>query len=134
MNVRLVNLFRWAGLSDIAAFTLSTLLTEDKPLSLDELSQRMGYAKSHILYAINLLEKMILVEKIRGKRRKILIKANKGVIKKIIKEHLLRLKYILNEILSDIKDREKRRDFIHEIRSIESEISHLISKLEEINI
>ena len=126
MNRGLIKLFRCIGLSNVAAHVLSTLLLENKPLSLDELSDKSGYAKSHISSALTLLENMVLIEKIHGKRRKLLVKVNENIIRRLLKEHLVKLKKILHRIHREVNNQYISR----EASGLAEELSKLIDRLD----
>ena len=78
-------------LPKVASLTLASLIIASKPLSLSELSERTGYAKSHLSYAVKLLERSSLIERVViGKQ--IRFKAGKEALEEAIRKHLIDLR------------------------------------------
>ena len=87
------------GFSPVVAAVVSILLREGRPLTLSELAEKTGYAKSHLSYAIRVLEEKLLVELKRGKRRIVLVSLKPEGIEKIIREHIREIRENLKPLL-----------------------------------
>ncbi len=111
------------GFPPVAAAIVAILLTEGRPLTLSELSEKTGYAKSHLSSALKLLEEKLLVELRRGKRRSLLVSLKPGAIEKVVRDHIKEicenLKTILEYTPSELS------------RSIDSLIKELDSLVEK---
>ena len=108
------------GFSPVVASIISILLREKRPLTLNELSEKTGYAKSHLSYAIRVLEDKLLVELKRGKRRRIFISLRPEGLEKVIREHIREIKDHLKALVeSSSTDLSKRLD-------------HLIKELDQV--
>jgi len=114
------------GLPAAAAAILATLLIESKPMDLDELSSKTGYAKSHLSSMLRLLEEKLLIEKIPGKSRKVYFKAKRDALTKIIHQHLRRIRNSLRDTLAELHD--GLTEF-KELERIERELHELIKRL-----
>ncbi len=112
------------GLPLVAARILSVLIMEGRPLSLDELSRKTGYVKSHISTTLKYLEEKLVIEKIYGKRKKLMVKLKEGALKNLLMDHIEKLKNHINEIIEYMSYSEKRIDAI--IR----DLSDVLEKLE----
>jgi len=119
-------LFKSLGLSNVGANILSILVSENKSMSLDELAEKSGYVKSHVLYASNILEKMKLIEKSYAKRR-LIISVKRGAVTKLLKHYMIRIKDSLNDILEETH--EIRSDLKKEIDKVLHEVSTFLERL-----
>lgn len=126
MSENLEWLFRSLGLSNVSANVLSILVRKDRPMSLDELAEESGYVKSHVLYASNILERMMLIEKSYFKRR-LIIKVRKGAITKLLKHYMQKIKDSLGKILKEIQD--TKGDLRDEISKALDEVSIFLERL-----
>jgi len=88
----------------VASLTLATLLMASEPLTLTELSERTGYAKSHISYALRLLERASLIERIASGRQ-VRFRAGGEALERAIRRHITDLR------TSVIRARRKLRNF-----------------------
>jgi len=87
----------------VASLTLATLLIASEPLSLAELSERTGYAKSHLSYAVKLLERSSLIDRVVvGKQ--IMFKAKKEALEEVIRRHLMDLRNSLANAKTKLKN------------------------------
>jgi len=119
-------LFKSLGLSNVSANILSILVSENKSMSLDELAEKSGYVKSHVLYASNILEKMKLIEKSYAKRR-LIIRVKRGAVTKLLKHYMIRIKDSLNDILKEAH--EIRSDLKKEVDKALHEVSIFLGRL-----
>ena len=90
-------------LPKVASLTLAALLIASEPLSLAELSERTGYAKSHLSYAVKLLERSSLIERIViGKQ--IRFRAKREALEEAIRRHLMDLRNSLANAKTKLKN------------------------------
>ncbi len=111
-----------------ASIALSTLLREARPMSLGELSVATGYAKSHLSAALRLLEERSLVVRTHRRGRRIFFSAKSGVVKRLVREHLLDLKRGISRSLSELGESLPVKEGL---RVVEKEIEALVKRLEE---
>lgn len=116
----LIELLTFLGLPMVAASALAVLIKESIPLTLNELSEKTGYAKSHLSMHLKHLVFNGLV-KIRQVGRKKLYYAEREVLTHLLSRHLnelkIRIEFVVNEAnsadLSDILLTYSRK--LHEI-------------------
>ena len=90
-------------LPKVASLTLAALLIASEPLSLAELSERTGYAKSHLSYAVKLLERSSLIERVMiGKQ--IRFRAKREALEEAIRRHLMDLRNSLANAKTKLKN------------------------------
>lgn len=118
----LVKLLELFGLPLVAARILSVLLMEGRPLSLEELSRRTGYVKSHVSTALRYLEEKLLIERIYGKRRKLIIRLREGALRDLVREHIERIKTSIHEVLEAIQRRGGPEEAVRELLRILEEL------------
>ncbi len=120
----LINLLRILGLPLGAAAALAILIVEGTPLGLSELSQKTGYAKSHLSLYMKTLASRGLVELVRDGRR-IYYKASNNALSYLLKEHLSKIKVAIDSTSSIVRD-EKLSNSLDELAH---EIHRLIEKI-----
>ncbi|RLG78910.1 MAG: hypothetical protein DRO10_01720 [Thermoprotei archaeon] len=127
MSKSLKGLLTLLRLPPAAAEVLSTLLTERKALTLTELTELTGYAKSHISTALQMLEGAYLVERsVYGKKH--VFKARVDVIQELITKHLIAIRTRISQALSEIDVSTK---LYETLQKIDMEFDEIIKKLEE---
>jgi len=127
MSKSLKGLLTLLRLPPAAAEVLSTLLTERKALTLTELTELTGYAKSHISTALQMLESAYLVERsVYGKKH--VFKARVDVIQELITKHLIAIRTRISQTLSEIDVSTK---LYETLQKIDMEFDEIIKKLEE---
>ncbi len=114
----IVRLLVALGLPVAAARVAGILLEEDRPLSLDELSRRTGYAKSHVHAMLRLLESRLVVRRHYAGRR-ILYSTDPRGIERLIMNHIRELLEALEE--ADERVRERLGRVVHMLKRIEEE-------------
>ncbi len=124
----LINLFTMLRLPFAAALVLSTLIRERKPLALNELVEATGYAKSHLSSALRLLEEKYLIERIRVRGRKHLFRVRAEGVIALIRDHLSEIRAYLKSVAEEFED----EDILNAVRTLESELHSLLTKLEEV--
>ncbi len=124
----LINLFTMLRLPFAAALVLSTLIRERKPLALNELVEATGYAKSHLSSALRLLEEKYLIERIRVRGRKHLFRVRAEGVIALIRDHLSEIRAYLKSVADEFED----EDILNAVRTLESELHSLLTKLEEV--
>ncbi len=124
----LINLFTMLRLPFAAALVLSTLIRERKPLALNELVEATGYAKSHLSAALRLLEEKYLIERIRVRGRKHLFRVRAEGVIALIRDHLSEIRAYLKSVADEFED----EDILNAVRTLESELHSLLTKLEEV--
>ncbi len=126
-----IKLLRLLGLPLAAATALAVLLLESRPLSLSELSKKTGYAKSHLSNAVRLLEEKLLIERIVLPRKKVLFKAKKEALIKLLRNHLAELRNSLQNVIDNVK----AHDILaHEVYLLEKNLHELIKMLGRGNV
>ncbi len=126
LGTEFIKLLRLLGLPLAAASALTVLLLESRPLSLSELSKKTGYAKSHLSNAIRLLEEKLLIERIVLPKKKVLFKAEKRALIKLLRNHLAELRSSLQNVIDNVK----ARDILtHEVHLLEKSLYELIKML-----
>ncbi len=126
MVTRLVELLNFLGMPRVAAVALAVLLSESKALSLTELSRKTGYAKSHLSTHLKILAIHGLVVVVRDKK-KILYSANRRSVVNMIRNHLDRLRIMIetaSKYLGDQEIRPKLSRISHELEKIVGEIEY----------
>ncbi|WFO75099.1 helix-turn-helix domain-containing protein [Desulfurococcaceae archaeon MEX13E-LK6-19] len=113
------------GFPPVAAAIVAILLAEGRPLTLSELAEKTGYAKSHLSSALRILEERFLVELKRGKRRSLLISLKPGAIEKVIMDHIREIRENLRAVLDYTPS-----ELSHGIDSLIKELDSLIEKKE----
>ncbi|MCD6301379.1 MAG: helix-turn-helix domain-containing protein [Staphylothermus sp.] len=121
----IVGLLVFLGLPSVAASALAVLITASKPLTLTELSNRTGYAKSHLSTHLRYLARTGLVEYIR-KHGRAFYRARKDALLNLIHKHLKELKQHLDYINTEIKDTE----LSSLLNSLHNELSKIIHNFE----
>ena len=122
----IVSLLVFLGLPNVAATALAVLLTASEPLTLTELSNRTGYAKSHLSTHLRYLARSGLVEYVR-RHGKAFYKARKDALLDLIHKHLKDLKHHLDYINHEIRDAELNSP----INSLLNELSRIIRDFEK---
>ncbi len=123
--VNIIKLLKMLGLPIAAAVILTVLLIESKPMSLDDLRRKTGYAKSHLSSSLRLLEEKLLIERIIGPRRRVWFCVKRDALLKLLREHFSELKDYLHSVISELEDGEYTRD----LRAIEKGIGDFLEKL-----
>ena len=99
----LASLLMRLDLPRVASLALAALIVASRPLSLSELSDRTGYAKSHLSYAVKLLERSYLVERIiMGKQ--IRFRAKREALEEVIRKHIVDLRASVVNAKSKLKN------------------------------
>ncbi len=122
----IVSLLIFLGLPSVAATALAVLLTASEPLTLTELSNRTGYAKSHLSTHLRYLARSGLVEYVR-KHGKAFYKARKEALLNLVHKHLEELKHHLAYINHEIRDAELNPL----LNSLLNELSRIIRDFEK---
>jgi len=122
----IISLLTFLGLPNVAATALAVLLTASKPLTLTELSNRTGYAKSHLSTHLRYLARSGLVEYVR-KHGKAFYKARKDALLNLVHKHLKELKHHLDYMNHEIKDAELNSP----LDSLLNELSRIIRDFEK---
>ncbi|WP_052833641.1 hypothetical protein [Staphylothermus hellenicus] len=101
----LVDLLMFLGLPGVAASALAVLIKESIPLSLNELSQKTGYAKSHLCTHLKHLAFNGLV-KVKKVGRKKLFYTDGDTLARLILKHLSELKSRIDFAASETNNSE----------------------------
>ncbi len=121
----IAELLGFLGLPRVAAITLAVLLSEHTGLTLSELSQKTGYAKSHLSTYLKTLVANGLVEYMYSGKR-ILYRAKKQGIIELLKNYLKTLKSMLDIASNTLHDQE-----LHSyLRRLSNRISQVVKELE----
>ena len=124
----LVNLLVMLRLPFVAALVFSTLIRESRPLTLNELAEATGYARSHVYSALRFLEERHLIERIRIRDKKHLFRARaKGVIA-LVREHLSEIHMYLRSVADELKN----EYVLNAMRILEEDLHSLLTKLQEV--
>lgn len=121
----ILRLLRILGLPTSAALAFAILLLEVKPLSLDELCERTGYAKSHLSMNLRLLEEKLLTRRILGRGRKVFFTVKKDALKRLLQEHITKLYSNINDVIDELPD----ETLSEELKVVRDCLSGLIEKL-----
>lgn len=113
------------GLPPVATAIIATLLAEGRPLTLSELAEKTGYAKSHLSSALRILEEKLLVELKRGKRRSLLVSLRPGALEKAVIDHIREIRENLKAILDYTPP-----ELSHNINALIKELDSLIGERE----
>ena len=134
------NITSTIGYSDVHGKIIATLLVEDKPVSLQELSRKTNYSLASISLAIDLLEFFGVVKKIRKSGdRKVYVRLDGDLLNALRDAILIKVQKVVRESLNElekyksIKDRKVRRV----VKKLEKEIRRLeryINKLADVKI
>ncbi len=116
----LITLLTFIGIPVAAASVITTLLHESRPLTLGDLSERTGYAKSHLSTHLKHLVNAGLVE-VHRERGKIKYSIRKKAVVRLVHQHLHKLHVYIRQVSSEINDHDLRREL--------DEIAHHISQL-----
>jgi len=111
-----------------AASVLSTLMREMEPMTLGELAEATGYAKSHLSSAIRLLEEKSLVERLRDRRGRPLFRARERSLSKLVEERLREIHFYLRSVAAKTSS----ESVLDAVRVLETELSSLLRRLEEV--
>ncbi len=115
----LVALLTFIGIPVAAASVITTLLHESRPLTLRDLSERTGYAKSHLSTHLKHLVNAGLVE-IHHEKGKIRYSVRKKAVVQLLQQHLHKLHIYIRQVSSEINDHDLKREL--------DEIAHSISQ------
>ena len=96
-----VYLLRMLGMPTSSSIVLATLLAESRPMGLDELCERTGYAKSHLSASLRLLEERRLVERVAAKGRRVLFRVREGALSRLLHEHLSELSHSIRRVVEE---------------------------------
>ncbi len=116
----MIALLTFIGIPVAAAAVITTLLRESRPLTLKDLSERTGYAKSHLSTHLKHLVNVGLVE-IHHEKGKIKYSVRKNAVIKLVQQHLHKLHMHLRQVSSELND--------HYLKSELDEIARHISRL-----
>ncbi len=125
--VNIVKFLKMLGLPIASAIVLAVLLLESRPLSLDDLRRRTGYAKSHLSSSLRLLEEKLLIERIIGPRRRVLFRVRRDALVRLLHEHLSELREGIVYAINEIRDKE----YVRGLEVIEKNIGLFLKKLGE---
>ncbi len=115
----------------VSATTLSILMEQDKALSFSEIVEKTGYAKSHVSYALRLLEEKGLVERVSMKRKKVFFKARSDAIKKVLVKHLSEIE----ALLAKSRFEECRNiEVCNQVEEVLSEINSILRRIRGENV
>lgn len=101
----LVDLLMFLGLPAVAASALAVLIKESIPLSLSELSEKTGYAKSHLCTHLKHLVFNGLV-KVKKVGRKKLFYTDRDTLTRLIIKHLNELKSRIDFVVNETNNNE----------------------------
>ncbi len=116
----MIALLTFIGIPVAAASLITTLLRESRPLTLRDLSERTGYAKSHLSTHLKHLVNAGLVE-IHREKGKIKYSVRKNAVVQLVQQHLHRLHLYIRQVSSEIND--------HDLKNELDEIARHISQL-----
>lgn len=116
----MIALLTFIGIPVAAASVITTLLRESRPLTLRDLSERTGYAKSHLSTHLKHLVNAGLVE-IHREKGKIKYSVRKSAVVQLVQQHLHKLHLYIRQVSSEIND--------HDLKNELDEIAHHISQL-----
>ena len=116
----LTSLLTFIGIPFAAASVITILLRESRPVTLRDLSERTGYAKSHLSTHLKHLVNAGLVEVHREKGR-IKYSVRKKAIIQLLHQHLHRLHTYIQQVSNEVNDHDLRREL--------DEIAHRLSQL-----
>ena len=116
----LVALLTFIGIPVAAASVITTLLHESRPLTLRDLSERTGYAKSHLSTHLKHMVNAGLIE-VHYEKGKVRYSVRKKAIVQLLHQHLHKLHIYIRQVSSEIND--------HDLKSELDEIAHNISQL-----
>jgi DNA-binding transcriptional regulator GbsR (MarR family) len=125
----MVHLLTFLGLPRVAATILATLLSETRPLSLTELSNRTGYAKSHLSTHLRYLVFNGLVNIIRQGRRT-LYYARREVLTEILARHLNELRTRIDLVVRELGNNELVKTFNNCSHKLSDIIQSILSSKE----
>lgn len=121
----ILRLLKMLGLPTSAALAFAVLLLEVRPMSLDELCERTGYAKSHLSTSLRLLEEKLLTRRVFGRGRKVFFTVKKDALKMLLQEHLARLHSNISDVINELPD----GSLSDELKVVKDGIGRLVEKL-----
>lgn len=119
----LIQLFSFLGLPPVAATALAVLVMEARALSLSELSQKTGYAKSHLSTHLKHLAVNGYVEAVKTKRR-ILYRVDKNGVLRHLLIYFSNLNYTIENALNTIND----KDLNSFLRTLSTQLNDIIKR------
>jgi len=122
----LVSLLRMLGMPTSSSIVLATLLLEARPMDLNELHERTGYAKSHLSSSLRLLEEKKLVERIIARGRRALFRARREALRKLLHEHLSELRRSIHGVIEELGGVEEDE----RLREIEENLLRILEGME----
>ncbi len=101
------------GYSEVHGMIISSLLVENKPLSLDDIAKKTGYSLSSISISLDLLELVGIIRKMKNTGdRKIYVKLEGDLLESLrtafilkLKKEILKTKMEMSKHRSDSKDK-----------------------------
>ncbi|MCD6092734.1 MAG: hypothetical protein J7J38_01800 [Candidatus Aenigmarchaeota archaeon] len=116
------------GYSDIHGRIISTLLVENKPLSLEEISKKTRYSLASISLSLDLLEFFGVIKRVKKSRdRKLYIKLDGDMVNALKNVIFLKIQKSIASALLEFEKYKKLKDskIMGTIKILESEIKRL---------
>ena len=129
------------GYSEINGMIISVLFVSKKPLSLQEISKKTGYSISSISIALDLLEIIGIVKKIKNTGdRKLYAKLDGNILEGLRTAFLLKIEAAIEDTLEGLNKMRKdvnNKSTKQMLKTVEKEVKKLeiyINKLKEVDV
>ena len=119
---------RTMGYSEVHARTLSVLLIEGKPVSLQELSKRTKYSLASLSISLDLLELLGIIKKIKKKGdRKLYVRLEGDILEGLRGAMLIKLQRDISTAINEFEDYKNDK----KARKVASKLEKEMKRLEE---